>query len=126
MNEQSIRAWIKVAKKLIRDNKRKQVTEQQNPITKYFPRLTSTNQSSRSPVLNQSIEARNQPSIDDNTINLNMNECSITPALKSPQQHINTPSIATISSDNVIVDAGDAADNNKKVRDDSNSEENIL
>ena len=97
MNEQSIRAWIKVAKKLIRENKRKQIKEQQHPITKYFPRLTSTSQSSTPLVPNQSTEVRNRPSIDDNTIQLNMDKCSITTVLKSPQQHIDTSSIAIIS-----------------------------
>ena len=39
MNEQSIRAWINVAKKLVRENKRKQIKEQQHSITKKFQDL---------------------------------------------------------------------------------------
>ena len=97
INEQSIRAWIKIAKKIVRENKRKQIKEQQHSITKYFPRLTSTTQSPTLPVSNQSTEERNQPSINDTTIQLNKDECSRTTALKSPQQHINTSSIAIIS-----------------------------
>ena len=59
MNEQSIRTWIKVAKKMISDNKRKQIKEHQHPITTYFTRLNSTTKSSQSPVAHQSTEARN-------------------------------------------------------------------
>ena len=84
-------------KKLIRENKRKQIKEQQHPIINYFPWLTSTTQSPTPPVSNQSTKARNQPSINNNTIQINMDECSMTTALKSPQQHLNTSSIATIS-----------------------------
>ena len=89
MTEQSIRAWIKVAKKLISDNKRKTIKEKQHPITKYFTRLTSTMKSSQSPAPHQSTETRNQPSIDDNNIQAHINEYSKT-ALNS-YQHIEHP-----------------------------------
>ena len=95
MNEQSIRAWIKVAKKLISDNKRKKIKEKQHPITKYFTRLTSTMKSSQSPAPHQSTETRNQPSIDDNNIQAHINEYSKT-ALNS-SQHIEHPLTATHS-----------------------------
>ena len=41
MNEQSIRSWIIVAKKLISNNKHNQLKEKQHLITKYFHKLTS-------------------------------------------------------------------------------------
>ena len=89
MNEQSIRSWIKMSKKLISQSKRKQLKDKQHPITKYFHHLTSIIQPLSLPLQDAPDKENNRISTEDSALQLTTNERGISPVLNNKQQHIN-------------------------------------
>ena len=105
MNEQSIRSWIKVAKKLISQSKRKQLKTKQHPIKKYFHQLTSITQPSSPPLQDASDKGNNRISIKGSDLQLNTNERGLSPVLINQQQNIDkslTVTNSTPSQPNII------------------------
>ena len=96
-NKKSIRSWIKVAKKLISQRKRKQLKDKEHPITIYFHHLTSIIQPSSLPLQDTSDKENNQIPIEDSALQLNTNERGLSPVLNNKQQHINNSLIVVNS-----------------------------